>query len=136
MRFAATSCSTGLNEISDTPRPDIEIARAATLEPIEVIAAKLAIPAEAVYRYGPYKAKLSAGFTAAARQRPRGKLILVTAISPTPAGEGKTTTTIGLGDALAALGHKTAICLREPSLGPCFGSKGGATGGGLSPWPP
>ena len=111
---------------------DIEIARAAHLEPIEAIAAKLGIPADAVYRYGPYKAKLSAGFTAEARRRPRGQLILVSAISPTPAGEGKTTTTIGLGDALAALGHRTAICLREPSLGPCFGSKGGAAGGGYA----
>ena len=112
------------------PPSDIDIARAAQLEPIETIAAKLGIPAEAVYRYGPYKAKVSAAFTAAARRRPRGKLILVSAISPTPAGEGKTTTTIGLGDALALLGHKTAICLREPSLGPCFGAKGGAAGGG------
>jgi formate--tetrahydrofolate ligase len=109
---------------------DIEIARSARLDPIEAIAARLGIPAGAVYRYGPHKAKLSADFAAAMRQRPRGRLILVTAISPTPAGEGKTTTSIGLGDALAALGHKTAICLREPSLGPCFGSKGGATGGG------
>ena len=111
---------------------DIDIARAARLDPIETIAAKLGIPADSVYRYGPYKAKLSAEFTAAARQRRRGKLILVSAISPTPAGEGKTTTTIGLGDALAALGHKVAICLREPSLGPCFGSKGGAAGGGYA----
>src|SRR5277367_4295466 len=114
----------------DLPLNDLEIARATPLFPIEDIARELDIPADAVYRYGPYKAKLSADFTAAARQRKRGKLILVSAISPTPAGEGKTTTTIGLGDALAALGHKTAICLREPSLGPCFGSKGGATGGG------
>ena len=119
-----------MNRPASPPLPDIEIARAATLEPIEAVAAKLGIPPEAVYRYGPYKAKLSAAFTQAARQRKRGKLILVSAISPTPAGEGKTTTTIGLGDALAALGHRTAICLREPSLGPCFGSKGGATGGG------
>jgi formate--tetrahydrofolate ligase len=114
------------------PPSDIEIARAARLEPIETVAAKLGVPADAVYRYGPHKAKLSADFTQAARARPRGRLILVSAISPTPAGEGKTTTTIGLGDALASLGHKVAICLREPSLGPCFGSKGGATGGGRS----
>jgi formate--tetrahydrofolate ligase len=111
---------------------DIEIARAASLAPIEEIAAKLGIPAAAIYRYGPYKAKIAADFAASARRGRRGRLILVSAISPTPAGEGKTTTTIGLGDALAALGHRTAICLREPSLGPCFGSKGGATGGGRS----
>ncbi|HVJ53750.1 MAG TPA: formate--tetrahydrofolate ligase [Aliidongia sp.] len=109
---------------------DIEIARAAELRPIEEIAGKLGVPADAVYRYGPYKAKLSADFVAATRQKRRGKLILVSAISPTPAGEGKTTTTVGLGDALAHLGHKVAICLREPSLGPCFGAKGGAAGGG------
>jgi formate--tetrahydrofolate ligase len=121
-----------LDKPDTQPPSDIEIARAAQLEPIETIAAKLGIPADSVYRYGPYKAKLSAGFTAAARRRPRGKLILVSAISPTPAGEGKTTTTIGLGDALALLGHRTAICLREPSLGPCFGAKGGAAGGGYA----
>jgi formate--tetrahydrofolate ligase len=109
---------------------DIEIARAARLKPIEEVAAKLDIPTDAIYRYGPYKAKLAADFVAAARARPRGKLILVSAISPTPAGEGKTTTTVGLGDALNHLGHKVAICLREPSLGPCFGAKGGAAGGG------
>jgi len=115
-----------------TPKSDIEIARAATLRPITEIAASLGVPEEAVFRYGHTKAKLSPEFVAAARQRPRGKLILVTAISPTPAGEGKTTTTVGLGDALHHLGHKTAICLREPSLGPCFGSKGGAAGGGYA----
>lgn len=109
---------------------DIEISRNAQLRPIEEIAATLDIPAAAVYRYGPYKAKLDAGFVATARARRRGRLILVTAISPTPAGEGKTTTTIGLGDALARLGKRVMICLREPSLGPCFGAKGGATGGG------
>ena len=109
---------------------DLSIARATRLQPIEMIAAKLDIPAEALYRYGPYKAKLDPHFTQSLAARPNGRLILVTAISPTPAGEGKTTTTIGLGDALMRLGHKTAICLREPSLGPCFGMKGGATGGG------
>jgi formate--tetrahydrofolate ligase len=109
---------------------DIEIARAAVLQPIETIGAKLGIPAAAIYRYGPHKAKIAMEFVAEAQARPRGKLILVTAINPTAAGEGKTTTTIGLGDALAKLGHKTAIALREPSLGPCFGAKGGATGGG------
>jgi formate--tetrahydrofolate ligase len=109
---------------------DLEIARAAQLLPIEEIGAKLDIPPSAIYRYGPHKAKLAMEFVDKVRQRPRGKLILVTAISPTPAGEGKTTTTIGLGDALTRLGKRTAICLREPSLGPCFGAKGGAAGGG------
>jgi formate--tetrahydrofolate ligase len=121
-----------LDQTASAFSSDIELARRAHLEPIETIAAKLGIPADALYRYGQHKAKISAAFVAEARRRPRGKLILVSAISPTPAGEGKTTTTIGLGDALAALGHKTAICLREPSLGPCFGAKGGATGGGRS----
>jgi formate--tetrahydrofolate ligase len=109
---------------------DLSIARAASLHPVEKIGAKLDIPADALYRHGPYKAKLDPHFTQSLAARPDGKLILVTAISPTPAGEGKTTTTIGLGDALTRLGHRTAICLREPSLGPCFGQKGGATGGG------
>jgi formate--tetrahydrofolate ligase len=109
---------------------DLAIARATPLLPIEKIGAKLDIPADALYRHGPYKAKLDPAFTQSLAPRPNGKLILVTAISPTPAGEGKTTTTIGLGDALTRLGHKTAVCLREPSLGPCFGMKGGATGGG------
>jgi formate--tetrahydrofolate ligase len=109
---------------------DLAIARATKLHPIEQIGAKLDIPADALYRHGPYKAKLDPAFTQSLAARPNGRLILVTAISPTPAGEGKTTTTIGLGDALTRLGHKTAICLREPSLGPCFGMKGGATGGG------
>ena len=115
-----------------SPKTDIEIARAATLKPITEIAASLGIPESAVYRYGPTKAKIAAEFVNEARARPRGKLILVTAISPTPAGEGKTTTTVGLGDALHHLGYKSAICLREPSLGPCFGVKGGAAGGGYS----
>jgi formate--tetrahydrofolate ligase len=109
---------------------DLAIARATPLQPIEAVGAKLDIPADALYRHGPYKAKLDPHFTLSLAARPNGKLILVTAISPTPAGEGKTTTTIGLGDALTRIGHKTAICLREPSLGPCFGMKGGATGGG------
>jgi formate--tetrahydrofolate ligase len=100
------------------------------LLPIETIGAKIGIPAEALYRYGPYKAKLAADYTNALPLDRKGKLILVTAISPTPAGEGKTTTTIGLGDALTLTGRKSLICLREPSLGPCFGMKGGATGGG------
>jgi formate--tetrahydrofolate ligase len=112
------------------PASDIAIARATALQPIEAIAEKLAIPPEAVYRYGPHKAKIALDFAAEAASKPRGKLILVTAISPTPAGEGKTTTTIGLGDALRRIGKNAAIALREPSLGPCFGAKGGATGGG------
>jgi len=111
---------------------DIEIARAAKLKPITEVAASLGIPESAVYRHGPTKAKIAAEFVNEARSRRRGKLILVTAISPTPAGEGKTTTTVGLGDALHHLGYKSAICLREPSLGPCFGVKGGAAGGGYS----
>jgi formate--tetrahydrofolate ligase len=111
---------------------DIAIARSVTLKPIEDIAAKLGIPSSAVYRYGPYKAKIALDYLNTVRSEAgaSGKLVLVTAINPTPAGEGKTTTTIGLGDALARIGHKVAICLREPSLGPCLGSKGGATGGG------
>jgi len=101
------------------------------LTDIEAIGARVGIPARALYRYGPYKAKLAADFIAQLPPR-RGRLILVTAISPTPAGEGKTTTTIGLGDALSRIGKRTLICLREPSLGPCFGMKGGATGGGAA----
>jgi formate--tetrahydrofolate ligase len=100
------------------------------LLPIDDVAAKAGIPRSALYHYGPYKAKLSRDFMDALPREVHGKLILVTAISPTPAGEGKTTTTIGLGDGLSRIGKKTLICLREPSLGPCFGQKGGATGGG------
>ena len=108
---------------------DLEIARAATLRPIQEIAERAGIPAEGLIPYGRTKAKVDFSVLAAAGQK-QGKLVLVTGISPTAAGEGKTTTTIGLGDALNALGTKTMICLREPSLGPCFGVKGGATGGG------
>ncbi len=111
---------------------DIEIARAATLSPIADVAAKLDIPLGAISPYGRHKAKIAAPFVKSLAGRPDGKLILVTAMSPTPAGEGKTTTTIGLGDALNRIGKRTAICLREPSLGPCFGQKGGATGGGMA----
>jgi formate--tetrahydrofolate ligase len=111
---------------------DLEIARAATLRPIAEIAAKAGIPDAALEPYGKYKAKIGTEFVAEASSRGPGKLVLVTGISPTPAGEGKTTTTIGLGDALNALGTKTVIALREPSLGPCFGVKGGATGGGYA----
>ena len=109
---------------------DIEIARETDLLPIEEIAIKAGIPGTALYRYGAHKAKLSLDYIKTLPANAAGKLILVTAISPTPAGEGKTTTTIGLGDALTRIGKKTLICLREPSLGPCFGMKGGATGGG------
>lgn len=109
---------------------DLDIAQAATAQPIEDIAAKLAIPDEALVRYGHDKAKVALDWIDAQTSQPDGRLILVTAISPTPAGEGKTTTTVGLGDALSRIGQKVAICLREPSLGPCFGMKGGAAGGG------
>ncbi|MEI9888279.1 MAG: formate--tetrahydrofolate ligase [Rhizomicrobium sp.] len=109
---------------------DLQIARAAKLKPIEDVGAAIGLPHEALYRHGPFKAKIDLGFIKSLADKPRGKLILVTAISPTPAGEGKTTTTIGLGDALARIGKKTMVALREPSLGPCFGQKGGATGGG------
>jgi formate--tetrahydrofolate ligase len=111
---------------------DLDIARAATLKPIGEIAAKAGIPAEALEPYGKYKAKIGLDFVTAQRDRPDGALVLVTGISPTPAGEGKTTTTVGLGDALNAIGTKAMIALREPSLGPCFGVKGGATGGGYA----
>ena len=109
---------------------DIEIAQQATLEPITEIAEKLGIPLSSLENFGHYKAKVGFEYLDSLKSRPDGKLILVTAISPTPAGEGKTTTTIGLGDALNRIGKKTVICLREPSLGPVFGMKGGATGGG------
>ncbi|KST59360.1 formate--tetrahydrofolate ligase [Methylobacterium sp. GXS13] len=109
---------------------DIEIARAATLKPIAQVAEKLGIPDEALHNYGKHIAKLDHGYIAGLEGKAPGKLVLVTAISPTPAGEGKTTTTVGLGDALNRIGEKTMICLREPSLGPCFGMKGGAAGGG------
>ncbi len=111
---------------------DLEIARAATLEPIRDIAHKAGIPDDALEPYGKYKAKVGLDFIASVQDRPDGALVLVTGINPTPAGEGKTTTTVGLGDALNALGVKTMIALREPSLGPCFGVKGGATGGGYA----
>ncbi len=109
---------------------DLEIARASRLQPIAAIAAKAGIGETALVPYGRYKAKIDFDFIAAQATRQPGALVLVTGISPTPAGEGKTTTTIGLGDALNATGMRTMICLREPSLGPCFGIKGGATGGG------
>ena len=109
---------------------DIDIARAATPSPIAEIGSKLGIPDEAIEPFGRTKAKIAGGFIDGVKDHPDGKLILVTAMTPTPAGEGKTTTTVGLGDGLNRIGRKTAICLREPSLGPCFGMKGGAAGGG------
>jgi formate--tetrahydrofolate ligase len=112
--------------------PDIEIARAATLLPIQDVARGLGVPDAFVEPYGRTKAKLSLKLLPAPGTRPKGRLVLVTAITPTPAGEGKTTTTIGLADALARLGKKAMVCLREPSLGPCFGVKGGAAGGGYA----
>jgi formate--tetrahydrofolate ligase len=113
-------------------RSDIEIARAARLKPIAEIAAKIGAPESAIYPFGRFVAKLEYDFLRGLGDRSDGKLILVTAISPTPAGEGKTTTTVGLGDAFNRIGKNTIICLREPSLGPCFGLKGGATGGGYA----
>ena len=113
-------------------KTDIEIAREAQKQPIQDIGAKLQIPAADLLPFGHDKAKLSAEFIQAQASKPDGKLILVTAINPTPAGEGKTTTTVGLGDGLNALGKKAMICIREASLGPCFGMKGGAAGGGYA----
>ncbi len=112
---------------------DIEIAQKAKMQPIINLAAeKFNIPAEHLDPYGHYKAKISLEYVDSLKDQQDGKLILVTAISPTPAGEGKTTTTVGLGDAMNRIGKKTIMCLREPSLGPCFGMKGGAAGGGYS----
>ena len=109
---------------------DIEIANSVQMKPIKEVAEKLGIAEDALSLYGNHKAKISAGQLEALKDKPDGKLILVTAISPTPAGEGKTTTSVGLVDALAAIGKKAVIALREPSLGPVFGIKGGAAGGG------
>ena len=109
---------------------DIEIARAAHALPICDIAEKIGIPGDAVMPFGNTKAKIDPGYIETLQDRPDGKLILVTAISPTPAGEGKTTTSVGLHDGLSRIGKKSIVCLREPSLGPCFGMKGGAAGGG------
>ena len=111
---------------------DIEIARKAEMQPITEISAKLGVPGNALIQYGPHKAKLSYEYIKKQSRKPDGKLILVTAITPTPAGEGKTTTTVGLGDGLNSIGKKATICIREPSLGPCFGMKGGAAGGGYA----
>jgi len=115
------------------PKSDIEIAQAAKMRPImEVAKEKLGIAPENLQPYGHYKAKVSMDYIKSLQSRPNGKLILVTAITPTPAGEGKTTTTVGLTDALNHIGKKAMLCLREPSLGPCFGVKGGAAGGGYA----
>ena len=113
-------------------KSDIEIARAARKKPILEIGERLGIPPEHLLPYGHDKAKVSADFIAAQKDRRNGKLILVTAINPTPAGEGKTTTTVGLGDGLNRIGKKAIVCIREASLGPCFGVKGGAAGGGYA----
>ncbi|GJL94180.1 MAG: formate--tetrahydrofolate ligase [Hyphococcus sp.] len=111
--------------------PDIEIARAASMDPILPLAEeRLGVPADALVPYGHHKAKVSLDYIASIADRPKGKLVLVTAITPTPAGEGKTTTSVGLNDGLNKIGVKSMVCLREPSLGPCFGMKGGAAGGG------
>ena len=113
-------------------KSDIEIAREANKKPIQEIGAKLDIPSEHLLPYGHDKAKVSQEFINSVQSKPNGKLILVTAINPTPAGEGKTTTTVGLGDGLNRIGKRAAICIREASLGPCFGMKGGAAGGGYA----
>ncbi len=113
-------------------KSDIEIARQAKMKPIAEVGKKIGIPADALLNYGPTKAKVSFDLIFSVQKNKDGKLILVTAISPTPAGEGKTTTTVGLGDGLNRIGKKAMSCLREPSLGPCFGMKGGAAGGGYA----
>ena len=118
--------------MSKTYLSDIDIARAAEKRPIAEVAAKLNIDVDDLEMYGKIKAKISPEFIKSVKDRKDGKLILVTAINPTPAGEGKTTTTIGLGDALNQIGKQASVCLREPSLGPCFGVKGGAAGGGYA----
>jgi formate--tetrahydrofolate ligase len=137
----AMRCYTGFGHLhASQPRErsmsefksDIEIARAARLLPIGEVAARLGIPADALCQYGSDKAKVRFDFLEQLEDRPNGKLVLVTAITPTPAGEGKTTTTVGLGDGLNRIGKGATICLREPSLGPCFGMKGGAAGGGYA----
>jgi formate--tetrahydrofolate ligase len=113
-------------------RSNIEIARDAKMKPIAEIGRKLGIPDDAIIQYGPTKAKIALPYIDSLKDRPDGKLVLVTAITPTPSGEGKTTTTVGLNDALNRIGKRAMACLREPSLGPCFGMKGGAAGGGYS----
>jgi formate--tetrahydrofolate ligase len=125
--------TTAAPEAKKKPVPsDIEIAQASKMKPIAEVAKKLGIPDDALSPFGHYKAKISLDYIDTLKGKPDGKLILVTAISPTPAGEGKTTTTVGLGDAFNDIGKKAIICLREPSLGPVFGMKGGAAGGGYA----
>lgn len=113
-------------------KTDIQIAQEAVMEPITEVAARLGIEADDLELYGKYKAKISEAYLERIKDAPNGKLILVTAINPTPAGEGKTTTSVGLGQALGKMGKRALIALREPSLGPCFGVKGGAAGGGYA----
>ena len=113
-------------------KSDIEISRSSELLPIDELSKLIGAKDCDIEPYGRYKGKLSESFLRSLEDRPSGKLILVTAINPTPAGEGKTTTSIGLADAMRLLGKNTMLALREPSLGPCFGIKGGATGGGYS----
>ena len=113
-------------------KTDVEIAQEAQMRPIQEIAEKLGISADELELYGKYKAKVALSAWERVKEQPNGKLILVTAINPTPAGEGKTTTSVGLADAFHRQGKKVAVALREPSLGPCFGLKGGAAGGGYA----
>ena len=130
LRAPQTNLSKGIFKVSY--KSDIEIAREAQKRPIQEIGSKLGIPSEHLLPYGHDKAKVSQDFINSVQKNDNGKLILVTAINPTPAGEGKTTTTVGLGDGLNRIGKKAAICIREASLGPCFGMKGGAAGGGYA----
>ena len=130
LRASLTNQSKGIFKMSY--KSDIEIAREAQKRPIQEIGSKLGIPSEHLLPYGHDKAKVSQDFINSVQKNDDGKLILVTAINPTPAGEGKTTTTVGLGDGLNRIGKKAAICIREASLGPCFGMKGGAAGGGYA----
>ena len=115
-----------------SPKSDIDIAQGAALKPIQEVGETLGIPAANLEPYGATKAKVDFDFIDGLGDRPDGKLVLVTAMTPTPAGEGKTTTTVGLGDSLNLIGKNAMSCLREPSLGPCFGLKGGAAGGGYA----
>ncbi len=130
LRAPQTNLSKGIFKVSY--KSDIEIAREAQKRPIQEIGSMLGIPSEHLLPYGHDKAKVSQDFINSVQKNDNGKLILVTAINPTPAGEGKTTTTVGLGDGLNRIGKKAAICIREASLGPCFGMKGGAAGGGYA----
>src|SRR2546427_3220950 len=130
---ATAAKATPIASQHSNPKSDIEIAQAAKKRPImEIAREKLGIAPENLEPYGHYKAKISIDYIKPLKNRPNGKVILVSAITPTPAGEGKTTTTVGLTDALNHIGRKAMLCLREPSLGPCFGVKGGAAGGGYA----